>query len=64
MEISSPNGVDCMYKHSLPPGFVLDSDKKKKAAADKAQTITLEEFLESEVRCPLSSRYPGQRACV
>ncbi|KAI1974136.1 Translation machinery-associated protein 46 [Ophidiomyces ophidiicola] len=49
-----PNGGDkCMYKHSLPPGFVLKTKEQK--AADKAlmdksplNTLTLEEFLESE----------------
>jgi hypothetical protein len=45
---SSPNGENCKYRHALPPGFVLDSDKKKKEAAAKANVITLEEFLESE----------------
>ncbi|PGH14512.1 hypothetical protein AJ79_03005 [Helicocarpus griseus UAMH5409] len=49
-----PNGGDkCMYKHSLPPGFVLKT--KEQRAAEKAlidssplKTFTLEEFLESE----------------
>ncbi|CED84693.1 Uncharacterized conserved protein, contains CCCH-type Zn-finger [Phaffia rhodozyma] len=43
-----PNGVNCFYRHALPPGYVLNSEKKKKAEADKANVITLEEFLESE----------------
>ncbi|KAJ4354408.1 Translation machinery-associated protein 46 [Didymosphaeria variabile] len=49
-----PNGGDkCMYKHSLPPGFVLKT--KEQRAAEKAlmensplATLTLEDFLESE----------------
>lgn len=49
-----PNGGDkCMYKHSLPPGFVLKT--KEQRAAEKAHmeksplaTLTLEDFLESE----------------
>ncbi|WEW56941.1 Translation machinery-associated protein 46 [Emydomyces testavorans] len=49
-----PNGGDkCMYKHSLPPGFVLKTKEQKaaeKALMDKSplNTLTLEEFLESE----------------
>jgi len=45
-----PNGVECKYRHALPPGYVLNSEKKKKDAEAKAKVITLEEFLESEVR--------------
>ncbi|CAN9165871.1 unnamed protein product [Alternaria alternata] len=49
-----PNGGDkCMYKHSLPPGFVIKT--KEQRAAEKAlmansplNTLTLEDFLESE----------------
>ncbi|KAJ5690443.1 Translation machinery-associated protein 46 [Penicillium macrosclerotiorum] len=49
-----PNGGDkCMYKHSLPPGFVLKTKEQKaaeKALMDKSplNTFTLEEWLESE----------------
>ncbi|KAM0717383.1 hypothetical protein Q7P37_007235 [Cladosporium fusiforme] len=49
-----PNGGDkCMYKHSLPPGFVLKT--KEQRAAEKAlndknpmNTLTIEDFLETE----------------
>jgi len=49
-----PNGGDkCMYKHSLPPGFVIKTREQR--AAEKAlmansplNTLTLEDFLESE----------------
>ncbi|KAL2865094.1 translation machinery-associated protein TMA46 [Aspergillus lucknowensis] len=49
-----PNGGDkCMYKHSLPPGFVLKT--KEQRAAEKAMmeksplnTLTLEDWLENE----------------
>ncbi|EUC31864.1 hypothetical protein COCMIDRAFT_35923 [Bipolaris oryzae ATCC 44560] len=49
-----PNGGDkCFYKHSLPPGFVIKT--KEQRAAEKAlmansplNTLTLEDFLESE----------------
>ncbi|KAG8820267.1 Translation machinery-associated protein 46 [Serendipita sp. 400] len=43
-----PNGSDCMYRHALPPGFVLKSEKKAMEDAAKANTISLEEFLEVE----------------
>ncbi|KAK3387118.1 ccch zinc finger DNA-binding protein [Podospora didyma] len=49
-----PNGADkCMYKHALPPGFVLKTKEQRaaeKAKLDKSplKTLTLEEFLESE----------------
>ncbi|CAG7854435.1 Translation machinery-associated protein 46 AltName: Full=DRG family-regulatory protein 1 [Serendipita indica DSM 11827] len=43
-----PNGQDCMYRHALPPGFVLKSEKKALDDAAKANTISLEEFLEVE----------------
>lgn len=38
-----------MYRHALPPGFVLKSQKKALDDANKANTISLEEFLEVEV---------------
>ncbi|RMZ85901.1 hypothetical protein DV736_g6545, partial [Chaetothyriales sp. CBS 134916] len=49
-----PNGGDkCMYRHSLPPGFVLKTKEQRtaeKALMDKSplKTLTLEDFLESE----------------
>ncbi|ATY65993.1 CCCH finger DNA binding protein, putative [Cordyceps militaris CM01] len=49
-----PNGADkCMYKHALPPGFVLKTKEQRaaeKALLDKSplKTLTLEDFLESE----------------
>lgn len=40
-----PNGGDsCMYRHALPPGFVLKKDRKK----EEKETISLEEFVEVE----------------
>jgi hypothetical protein len=38
-----------MYRHALPPGFVLKSDKKAAEELAKKQEISLEEFLEVEV---------------
>lgn len=49
-----PNGGDkCMYRHSLPAGFVLKTKEQRaaeKAMMDKSPlaTLTLEDFLESE----------------
>ena len=45
-----PNGELCQYRHALPPGFVLKSQKKALEEAEKANQISLEEFLEVEVR--------------
>ncbi|GAA5861211.1 hypothetical protein JCM8547_008520 [Rhodosporidiobolus lusitaniae] len=44
-----PNGgATCMYRHALPPGFVLNSQKKKDDDDAKKREISLEEFLEVE----------------
>lgn len=44
-----PGGADsCMYRHALPPGFVLKKDKKKEE--EKDEKISLEELIENEVR--------------
>ncbi|KAI0034378.1 hypothetical protein K488DRAFT_45645 [Vararia minispora EC-137] len=43
-----PNGDGCQYRHALPAGFVLKSQKKALEEAEKANTISLEEFLEVE----------------
>ncbi|WVQ80353.1 hypothetical protein IAT38_002458 [Cryptococcus sp. DSM 104549] len=44
-----PNGGDrCMYRHALPPGFVLKSDKKKADEAASKEQISLADFLEVE----------------
>ncbi|KAM6996979.1 zinc finger CCCH domain-containing protein 15 [Tautogolabrus adspersus] len=41
-----PGGADiCMYRHALPPGFVLKKDKKKE---EKEEEISLEELIENE----------------
>jgi zinc finger CCCH domain-containing protein 15 len=39
-----------MYRHALPPGFVLKSQKKAIEQAARADVISLEDFLEVEVR--------------
>ncbi|THU89696.1 hypothetical protein K435DRAFT_728875 [Dendrothele bispora CBS 962.96] len=43
-----PNGENCQYRHALPPGFVLKSERKAKEEAEKANVISIEEFLEVE----------------
>lgn len=47
-----PNGGDkCMYKHSLPEGFVLKTKEQRrmeKEALDSLPKITMEEFIETE----------------
>jgi DRG Family Regulatory Proteins, Tma46/Zinc finger C-x8-C-x5-C-x3-H type (and similar) len=40
-----PNGGKCIYRHALPPGYVLKKDKKKD---DKKDEISLEELIETE----------------
>lgn len=41
-----------MYRHALPPGFVLKKDKKKE---EKQDEISLEDLIEKEVK--LADRY-------
>lgn len=43
-----PNGDKCQYRHALPPGFVLKSEKKAADEAAKANVISLEDFIETE----------------
>lgn len=54
MQNSSPNDEKekngCMYRHALPPGFVLRSQRKAMEAAARADVISLEEFIEVEVQ--------------
>lgn len=40
-----PNGEKCIYRHALPPGFVLKKDLKKE---DKTEKISLEDLIERE----------------
>jgi hypothetical protein len=41
-----PNGEKCIYKHALPPGYVLKKDKKKMEA--QKETISLVDLIERE----------------
>ena len=40
-----PAGLKCIYRHALPPGFVLKKDRKKD---DKKDEISLEDLIERE----------------
>ena len=40
-----PSGQKCIYRHALPPGFVLKKDKKKD---EKKDEISLEDLIERE----------------
>lgn len=58
-----PNGESCQYRHALPPGFVLKSQRKALEEAEKANMISLEEFLEVEVRpCTIPNNNYNARA--
>ncbi|CAG9561463.1 unnamed protein product [Danaus chrysippus] len=41
-----PSGTKCIYRHALPPGFVLKRDKKK--LEDKKNEISLVDLIERE----------------
>lgn len=43
---SCPIGEKCIYKHALPPGYVLKKDQKKED--DKEEKVSLEEHIEQE----------------
>ncbi len=44
-----PNGGDsCKYRHALPPGFVLKSQMAAAKAREEDNSISLEDFLETE----------------
>lgn len=40
-----PNGEKCIYRHALPPGYILKRDKKKE---DKPTEISLVDLIEKE----------------
>lgn len=45
------NGIECKYKHVLPPGFVLKTKEQKKLeklAAESKSRLTLEEYIERD----------------
>lgn len=40
-----PNGEKCIYRHALPPGFILKKDQKKD---EKKDELSIEELVERE----------------
>ena len=46
-----PNGPKCIYRHALPPGFVLKKDQKKE---EKEEQISLEDLIEREASLSFS----------
>jgi len=50
-----PNGGKCIYRHALPPGFVLKKDRKKMEDQSRLDAISLEELIEKE-RASLNSQ--------
>lgn len=54
-------GDSCMYRHALPPGFVLKKDKKKE---EKEDEISLEELIENEVRMEGGKILTWLLACI
>ena len=48
-----PNGATCKYRHALPPGYILQREKKA-LEAQKEDEISIEELVERE-RAALSS---------
>ncbi|KAF8368502.1 hypothetical protein PRIPAC_86331 [Pristionchus pacificus] len=43
-----PNGKTCIYRHALPPGFVLKKDRKNIEEQKRLNEISLEELIEKE----------------
>lgn len=43
-----PNGDECIYRHALPPGFVLKTSDELKEDEPEEETIPLEEWIEQE----------------
>ncbi|KAK0425844.1 hypothetical protein QR680_009421 [Steinernema hermaphroditum] len=50
-----PNGDKCIYRHALPPGYVLKKDRKKMEDQARLEQISLEELIEKE-RAALNSK--------
>ena len=56
-----PNGNDkCKYRHALPPGYILkkketEEERRAREESEKENAITIEDFLETEVRLEVYS---------
>lgn len=46
-----PNGDGCIYRHALPPGYILKKDRKTLEEQKRLNEISLEELIEKEVSC-------------
>lgn len=40
-----PNGLDCHYRHCLPPGFVLKKDVRRD---DEAEVVRIEDLIDEQ----------------
>ena len=52
------DSLECIYRHALPPGFILKKDRKNMEDLKKATEISLEELIEKEVRN--STAFPAE----
>ncbi|KAJ9506511.1 hypothetical protein QJQ45_019621 [Haematococcus lacustris] len=52
-----PNGVDCKYRHALPPGYVLKSQMKELLEEEARNTKDIAEQIEEE-RAKIEARTP------
>lgn len=43
-----PGGAGCIYRHALPPGFVLKKDLKAMQKENKENETSLEDWIETE----------------
>ncbi|KAL1235323.1 Zinc finger CCCH domain-containing protein [Trichinella spiralis] len=43
-----PSGEKCIYRHAIPPGYILKKDRAKLEEQKKSDDITLEELIEKE----------------
>jgi len=43
-----PNGEACIYRHALPPGYVLKSEMQQMLAEEKANQVDISDTLEAE----------------
>ncbi|KHN83472.1 Zinc finger CCCH domain-containing protein 15 -like protein [Toxocara canis] len=50
-----PNGDGCIYRHALPPGYILKKDRKNLEEQKRLNEISLEELIEKE-RAALNTR--------
>jgi ssDNA-binding Zn-finger/Zn-ribbon topoisomerase 1 len=56
-----PNGSDCMYRHCLPPGYILKKDRKKMQEFEDDE-VAIEERIE-EKRSKIFMKGNGTKVC-